>query len=143
MKKVFLDTNVILDDVLERNGAREVQQLYTREDKGQIKLYTSFLSMANVAYILRKMPKRDLMDLLKEIIYFIEILSMDSQQFIDSLDLEVPDFEDYLQYQCAKAHNCDCIITNNVKHFNFSEIPVMTPIEFLATLEHCDNDEQK
>jgi len=144
MKKIFLDTNVILDDVLERKGARETQQLYTRADRGQIKLYTSFLSMANVAYILRKMPNESLIELLKGITSFVEILSMDDKQFFSSLEANAPDFEDSLQYQCAKVHNCDFLLTNNVKHFKFSKIPVITPTEFLATFTNsCSDNMQK
>ena len=40
--------------------------------------------------------------------------------------------EDLLQFQCAKAFDCDVIITNNKKDFSqFNGIPVLTPEEFL------------
>lgn len=41
------------------------------------------------------------------------------------------DFEDALQYCSAKSIEADVIVTRNVKDFSFSEIPVMTPEEFI------------
>ena len=46
------------------------------------------------------------------------------------------DFEDALQYECAKAANCDVIITNNGKDFApFCELPFMTAAEFLEKIQ--------
>jgi len=43
------------------------------------------------------------------------------------------DFEDALQYECAKAANCDVIITNNGKDYTeFCDLPLMTAAEFLV-----------
>ena len=45
------------------------------------------------------------------------------------------DFEDMLQFQCAKAGDCDIIITNNKRDFaEFSDLPIMTADEFLSGL---------
>lgn len=40
-------------------------------------------------------------------------------------------FLDTNQYECAKAHGCDLIITRNCKHFPISGIPVMPPSDYL------------
>jgi predicted nucleic acid-binding protein len=47
----------------------------------------------------------------------------------------VKDFEDMLQYQCAKAANCDYIVTNDRRHYDFSDIPHLTSAEFVEQLE--------
>ena len=62
-----------------------------------------------------------------------DVLSMDSRQLKKALHSPAADFEDMLQYQCARAHHCDLIITRNGKHFRFSEIGVATPKEYLAS----------
>jgi len=56
---------------------------------------------------------------------------MDEPQLRQALEQPATDFEDMLQYQCAKANFCDMIITRNSKHFTFAEIPVLTPSDFL------------
>ncbi len=41
-----------------------------------------------------------------------------------------------MQYLCAKAANCDVIVTNNKRDFEeFSDLPVMTAGEFLKSFE--------
>lgn len=132
MMKVFVDTNVILDLVLGREGEEQALDLFQLGEDKKIELTVSFLSMANVAYIARKnRTKEELYEYLKVLSSLFCILEMDENQFLESLETIVSDFEDYLQYTCAKRHYCDVLITNNVKHFGFSEIPVYTPHSFL------------
>lgn len=58
---------------------------------------------------------------------------LDTNILQNALGQRVHDFEDMLQYQCAKAGNCDVIITNNKHDFSeFCELPFMTAAEFLA-----------
>jgi len=50
------------------------------------------------------------------------------------LNSEFSDFEDSLQYFSALRTNCDIIITRNGKDFKKSQIPIMTPDEFLNSI---------
>lgn len=132
MKRVFLDTNVVLDFVLCRNGEQEALDIFQLGEDNKIELVVSYLTMANVAYISRKhRTKEELYEYLRELSSIFKILEMDEEQYIEALKTIVTDFEDLLQYTCAKKHNCDIIITNNIKHFSFSELPVQTPTQFL------------
>jgi len=47
---------------------------------------------------------------------------------------EFKDFEDCLQDKCAKEAACDFIITANVKDFKNSEVPAISPSDFLKLL---------
>ena len=51
--------------------------------------------------------------------------------FTKALQIENVDFEDVLQYVCAKENKCDVIVTSNKKHFLFSEVQICSPNEFL------------
>nr|WP_302507159.1 hypothetical protein [uncultured Prevotella sp.] len=44
-------------------------------------------------------------------------------------------FLDTNQYFSAKEIGADCIVTRNVKDFDFAEIEVLTPHEFLEKIE--------
>ncbi len=131
MKKVFLDTNVILDFVMHRDGENFALDIMQIGEEGKIFLCTSFLSMANVAYVLRKLPQKDLYRILSLLTTMLSVLPMSKEQFSKALQIENADFEDVLQYVCAKENKCDCIVTSNKKHFEFSEIQVYSPYEFL------------
>ena len=54
MKKIFLDTNVILDAILDREGANNARQILQFGEENQIRNCTSVLSFANISYILHK-----------------------------------------------------------------------------------------
>ena len=59
---------------------------------------------------------------------------MDEYQLRQALLHPATDFEDMLQYQCAMANHCDIILTRNCKHFDFAQIPVLTPSDYLSQI---------
>jgi len=137
--KIFLDTNVLLDLVLDRDGADAAQRIVTIGRKDEwTRLYASYLSMANIAYILRKRPMEDVKDCLSQLYKLLAVLPMNDTQLMSAIrNCSSPDFEDSLQIMCAEDKACDVIVTNNPAHFrSFTDIPVLTPDEFLSL---CDN----
>ena len=62
----------------------------------------------------------------------VNILKVDQQTIKNALDTGFPDFEDSIQYCCARDNKrIDVLITRNTKDFKHSEIPIMTPADFL------------
>jgi len=133
MKRVFLDTNILIDYIQARAGGDDAKQLLMRGRDGEVSLYASFLTFANMAYILN--GKADVYELFAMLTSFITVLTMDSDQLQAALSQRVKDFEDMLHYQCAKVAGCDTIITGNKRHFTeFCDLPLMTANEFLTEL---------
>lgn len=132
MQKIFLDTNVILDFVLHRDGEIQAMDILQMGEDEKISLCTSFLSMANIAYILRKLPQKELYRMLSLLTSMFDVLPMTKEYFTKALQIENVDFEDVLQYVCAKENKCDVIVTSNKKHFLFSEVQICSPNEFLS-----------
>jgi predicted nucleic acid-binding protein len=133
MKRVFLDTNILLDFGLGREHADEAEKILALGLKGAIDVCASYLSYANMGFILRHHPKREIYDLIQLMREDILVLPADSIQLDKGLALYADDFEDALQYECAKAADCDVIVTNNGKDFaQFCDLPFMTAAEFLA-----------
>ena len=133
MKRVFLDTNILIDYIQARAGGDDAKQLLMRGRDGEVSLYASFLTFANMAYILN--GKADVYELFAMLTSFITVLPMDSDQLQAALSHRAKDFEDMLQYQCAKVAGCDTIITGNKRHFtDFCDLPLMTANEFLTEL---------
>ena len=52
MKKVFLDTNVVLDFVTQRDGYEDACDIFQLGEDNIVSLCVSFLTMANTAYII-------------------------------------------------------------------------------------------
>ena len=131
MKKIFLDTNIIIDIILEREGVKDAIDILQQGEDGKISLMISFLTVANAAYIIRKgHTKEQVHAIMLDLVSLFSVLSMDENQLCQALQSPV-DLEDTFQYECAKAHGCDLIITRNCKHFPISGIPVMTPSDYL------------
>ena len=87
MKRVFLDSNVILDSILHREGYETVDQILQFGRNMYIKNCTSILSFANIAYILRKYrsDRDDLEKTMKALFDSIKILPMGDIQVYDAL----------------------------------------------------------
>ena len=134
MTRVFLDTNILIDYALGRQNGEDAEQLLQRGNDGEVSLLASCLTFANMAYILK--GKVDVYALLGDLCRYITVLPMDNVQLQAALNRPVRDFEDMLQYQCAKAAGCDVIVTNNCKDFaEFCDMPFMTASEFLLQSE--------
>lgn len=135
MRKVFVDTNVVLDFVMEREGASVAQRLLEMGERAEVDLGYSFLSVANTAYVVgHAQTKEDVNKVIAELCRVLRVLSMDERQLKAALAWPTIDFEDNLQYQCAKAHGYDVIVTNNIRHFPFADIEIMTPRQFIRDL---------
>lgn len=139
--RVFFDTNIILDLIQERPGYDVAARILQKKEDGVIDVCLSVLSMANVAYVLRKtLPHTLVTPTLKQISSIMEILPMDSEQFQQALLLSGPDFEDIMQLTCAIAGDCPIIITHNPRDFHIGkglmkEFPmpeILTPEEYIA-----------
>lgn len=133
MKNLFIDTNVLLDLLMERDGYQEAAIIMDMSGSTEFRLSVSVLSMSNIAYVLRKVLNSDeLYVALNKLSSFLHIVSVSSEDYFAAVKLRARDFEDALQYFCAKSSGCDCIITRNIKDFVFSDIPVVSPKNFLA-----------
>lgn len=54
MKKVFVDTNIFIDFIENRENADYSQEIFNIAAKGGIRLCASLLTFANMAYIIKK-----------------------------------------------------------------------------------------
>ena len=137
MKRVFLDTNILLDYGLDREQADNAEKNLALGRLGVIELYASYLSYANMGYILRHHPIAEIYTLIRMMRQPVEVLPCDAAQLDAGLGFEVKDFEDMMQYQCAKAAGCDVIVTNNNRDFHeFCELPFLTSEEFLLQIDY-------
>ena len=135
--KVFLDTNILLDFGLNREKADYTGGILQLGKDGQLELYASFLSYANMGYILRDHPTAERYQLIRMMRQPVTVLPCDATQLDAGLAFEVKDFEDMMQYQCAKAAGCDVIVTNNKKDFQqFCDLPFLTSEEFLLWFDY-------
>ena len=141
--KVFLDTSILLDLLLERDGYEDSARLFELQDDGKLKLYVSLLTMVNVAFVYKKTVGQNVaVANLKYLSTLVEVLPMNGGQLQQALLMTGPDFEDILQATCAAEAQCSYLITRNHKDYKIGKglssgisLPkVLTPKLFLDTV---------
>jgi predicted nucleic acid-binding protein len=142
--KLFLDTNIILDLLGEREPYYDpIAKIATLADKGIVTLVVSTLSYSTVFYVLSKFENPETV---KEKLRKFKIISRSSDltdRIIEKgLLSDFNDFEDALQYHCALESDCNLLVTRNEKDYKHSAIPVMTAEEYLKSVIN-KNEKQK
>lgn len=134
MKQVFLDTNILMDILANRQPFyKSSSEIYKLGLSKKILLYTSSNTIITLHYLMRKFIEEDKIRMaLDEITNAVTIIPVDITIIKKSLKSSHKDFEDAIQITAAQSINTmDCIITRDLKDYKFSEINVYTPDEFL------------
>ena len=128
--KLFLDTNVLIDFILERPlFYQPAAMIVSLAAERKIDICVSALSVvtANFICIERcKMPLdvyRRKVDFLRN---FIEVCSVDFSDINSSYEANWKDFEDGVQYFSAIRSGVDYLVTRNVKDFEENDLKVIT-----------------
>jgi predicted nucleic acid-binding protein len=135
MKRIFLDTNILIDYIDNRAGADAAEQIFACGFSGEALLFASSLTFANMAYIIKDRTQEEKYDALRQMAGVVEIVSLGKAEVKAAIDRPVKDFEDMLQYQCAKAAGCDVIVTNDRRHYDFSDIPHYSSAAFVEQID--------
>ena len=136
--KVFLDTDVALDHLADRQPFAEyAHRLFALAEKAEITLCLSALSFSNLYYILRKLVGHgEALALLGKLKQLVRVSAVGEAEIRSALANSFKDFEDAIQHFTAKAEgDVSAIITRNKADYAGSEIPVLSPDEFLAMRE--------
>jgi predicted nucleic acid-binding protein len=137
MKRIFLDTNVLVDVLTRREpfyaASAEVWNLCeSRSVHGTI----SVISFNNIFYVARKSHGSEhALQMLKLLLDIYEPVSLDTQAVRRAIGAGFTDFEDAIQYHAAMSSAAECLVTRNAVHFPKSTLPVLAPEEFLVAYE--------
>ena len=135
MKKIFLDSDVILDALLERGEFYlPATNILTLAYQNKLDAVTSAVAFVNVHYFLDKHDRAKKFSLMNGLRSIVSIVNVDEEIIDLALQSGLNDFEDAVQYYTAKNANADIIITRNIKDYKQSTIQVLTPEQFLTTL---------
>jgi len=132
--KILLDTNIILDFLLDRDPFFEnALKLMKIIDEGKIQAYITANSITDIVYVARKKfsldeIRRVVLDLLEK----INVTGVSREDILLAFDLGFSDFEDALQSACSEKEQVDYIITRNKRDFSHSKIPAVDITDFLV-----------
>ena len=137
MNKIYVDTDVVIDFLIDRKPFSEAaSQLFTYGEKQEIEIYISSLSFSNIYYVIRRFVGHEKsIELLNSLEKIVKVLPVDRQIIVQSLNSDFKDFEDGIQNYCAKQiEEIQIIITRNVKDYKKSDLAIHTPESYLKIL---------
>ena len=137
MKKVFLDTNIIVDLIADRRPfSKFAIEIFNKAEEKKIEIFTSSHSIATTHYLLKKyLDEKPLREVLYNLLDYLTVVPVDIDVLKKGLRSKHKDFEDAIQVLCASSiAKIDCIVTRNTKDFKDCEILVMTPDELCIKL---------
>lgn len=138
MKGIFLDTNVLIDFFANRKPfSMEAAKLFNFSFKKEINIYISAVSYNNIYYIIRQSYSHaETMKMLAELNEWTDIIDVTKDIIKKAIKSDFKDFEDAIQYNCAKSlSKIDFIVTRDTKDFKSSSLPILTPKEAVSLVE--------
>ena len=138
MNRLLIDTDVILDFFFDRAPfAEHSAQIIGLCEAQTVNGYVSPVIVSNTYYLLRQTARHEkVIDSLKQLLSFMHVLQMDKGVVISALNSKFKDFEDALQnFAATRSGEIDVIITRNAKDYSKSQIAVLTPEDFIKSLD--------
>lgn len=134
MGPLLLDTNVLLDALLERaEWAHEAAVLLAAAERGDVKAVVSVHALTTLDYVARRavggVRSRNAV---AQLLTFVQVVGPDTDDVKYALSLAIPDFEDALHMAAARRAGATHVVTRDARHFRNAPIPAVTPAAALA-----------
>jgi len=129
MKKILLDTNVILDVLLDRKPhAAASTAVWAAIETGVAEGMLAAHAVTTIHYLIQKelgtiKAKR----IVSAILNVFDVAAVDEAILQEALQLPLADFEDAVTAAAARSAGCEYIVTRDPKGFRGSPIRSLTP----------------
>ena len=134
--RVIVDTNVILDVLLEREPfVKPAIEVFCLVEESRIDAFICATTVTTIDYLLVKsLQKATARKALRRLISLFEIATVNRPVIERALVSKIKDFEDAVLNEAGQMAGADFVITRNTKDFSESSLKVCDPSEFLALL---------
>jgi len=127
--KIFVDTNIFLDVLFNRNDAVNVTRILNACHQKRFEGYVADITLLNIDYVAAKQTK-NLRDFLALINQTFTVIGANNRIFESALGIDHNDLEDVVQYLCAENETCRVIVSNDKKFYR-GKMEVMNSTEFV------------
>ncbi|MBI9050612.1 MAG: PIN domain-containing protein [Anaerolineaceae bacterium] len=133
---VLVDTNILLDVFQKREPFYDSSaRLLAAIETGHVQGFVTAHSITTIFYLFQKgRSAEEARAVITNLLQIMSIAPIHQNTIEQALNLSFKDFEDAVQMICAVQCKADCLITRNIKDFQHPLLPIMQPIDFLATL---------
>lgn len=134
--KIFLDTNILLDVLLDRAPhADAAEELLNEIASGKAKGYVAAITIPNMYYVLHDLNKRKSpLPSLATLLGILDVVPTSKSILLDAMDPGFKDYEDGIQHASALAAHCTYLVTRNAKDYKKARLNVVNASEMAVLL---------
>lgn len=138
--RVLLDTNVVLDLLLERQPfAEAAAELASRIERGEIEGCLGAGTITTVQYLARKvLGDRRAREAVADLLALFEIVPFTRAVLQEALTLPFSDFEDAVLHEAARHGGAEAVVTRNLDDFRHATLPTYSPNDLLSALDAAE-----
>ena len=138
--RVLLDTNVVLDLLLERQPfADAAAELASRIEREEIEGCLGAGTITTTQYLARKvLGDRRAREAIADLLALFEIVPFTRAVLQEALSLPFADFEDAVLHEAARFGGADAVVTRNLDDFRRATLPIYSPTDLLSTLDTAE-----
>lgn len=136
--RVLIDTNVILDFLLQREPFfQDAERLFQAVGQGQVIGHVTATTLTDIFYIARKYTKstEKARQAVSGTLTAMTVCPVDRAVLEAAFRSNFADFEDAVQIYGALAQSLDAIVTRDVEGFSSSPLPTLSVQELLTQIE--------
>ena len=134
--RVIFDTNVVLDDLLNRQPfASDASKLTAAVERGEIHGILCATTLTTIYYFAsRELGDAQARAHIATLLRLFEIAPVDMDILSDAFALHFADYEDAVLHEAARRAGADVIVTRNERDFQNASLQVYTPDDLLKVV---------
>jgi predicted nucleic acid-binding protein len=134
--KVLVDTNVVLDVLLDRRPhSADSAHIFRLIEEGRLQGFLCATTVTTIDYLLlQSLSRADARKYLTQLIRLFDVAAVNRAVIEGAMQSRIADFEDAVLEQAAALAGADVIISRNTKDFAHGTVKVLDPRQCLAQL---------
>lgn len=134
--RLLLDTNVLLDVVLDRAPwADDATRLLQRIHEGAARGFVASHALTTVHYVVeRDAGRARATTAVSDFMELLDVVPLDASDFQRALALDLRDFEDAVQVAACLKAEADVLVTRNPRDFRHAPVEIRSAADVLPIL---------
>ncbi|MBR4702519.1 MAG: PIN domain-containing protein [Oscillospiraceae bacterium] len=134
--RLLIDGNIVLDVLQNRKEhVKDSAKIWKLCETEQAEGYVSALTFANLVYVMRKeLTPESIGEVLNKLSLLFQFTELSAADLSKAAEMKWDDFEDALQSATAERVHADYLITRNVRDFQRSIVPALSPADYLSQM---------
>jgi predicted nucleic acid-binding protein len=134
MRRILVDTNLVLDVLLDRQPHAEASAaVWAAVESGAAEGLLAAHALTTIHYLIRKAAGNSKAGkTIKSMMRVFQVAAVDAAVIEDAIQFSFADFEDAVTAAAASSGGCEFIVTRDTKGFRGSPVSAITPESALA-----------